>query len=155
MDWRVPVIGVVVSMAATAALAQEREWNFGTNDTEAYLVFGVPESEDVGLSFWCPQAGGEVRIFVGDANEKLAPDIDTKIEFIIGDKTYPVAAHTMPNELDGTTSAEGTISAKDPLFSALNGIDRFLISVAGEQQTFPTPGTDLADLIAACSKTMP
>ena len=88
MVGRVPILCVAVIMSATAALAQEREWSWGTSETEAYLVFGVPKSEDVGISLWCTQDSGEVRVFVADANVKLAADIDTTIEFAVGDKKF-------------------------------------------------------------------
>lgn len=152
MVGRVPILCVVVIMSATAALAQEREWSWGTSETEAYLVFGVPESEDVGISFWCTQGGGEVRVFVADANSKLAQEIDTAIEFTTGDKNFKVAARTMANELDATTSAEGALPATDPMFPALQTSDRFTVSVAGESQTFPSAGQDFANLIEACKK---
>ncbi|MFO0991566.1 MAG: hypothetical protein U1E67_06505 [Hyphomicrobiales bacterium] len=152
MVGRVPVLCVAVIMSATAALAQEREWSWGTSETEAYLVFGVPESEDVGISFWCTQGAGEVRVFVADANVKLGADIDTTIEFTANDKKFSVKARTMANELDATTSAEGALPAADPVLPALQGTDRFAVSVGGESQTFPSAGQDFANLIEACRK---
>ncbi len=152
MVGRVPLLCVALIMSATAALAQEREWSWGTSETEAYLVFGVPESEDVGISFWCTQGAGEVRVFVADANVKLAADIDTSIEFSANDKKFSVKARTMTNELDATTSAEGVIPAGDPVLPALQTTDRFAVSVAGESQTFPSAGEDFANLIEACRK---
>src|SRR5262245_60489809 len=109
MFWRVPILGVAAIMSAATVFAQEREWSWGTSETEAYLVFGVPESEDVGISFWCPQGNTEIRIFIADANVKLAPDIATTIEFVAGDKKFSVPARTQSNELDATTSAEGSL----------------------------------------------
>jgi len=150
MFGRVLVVGVAAIMSVTAALAQEREWSWGVSETEAFLVFGVPESEDVGISFWCPQGNDEIRIFIADANVKLAPDIDTKIEFDAGDKEFSIAARTMLNELDATTSAEGAVPATDPLFPALQAVDRFNITVSGESQTFPSAGQDFANLVEAC-----
>ena len=152
MIGRVPVLCVAVIMSATAALAQEREWSWGTSETEAYLVFGVPESEDVGISFWCTQGAGEIRVFIADANVKLSADIDTTIEFAANDKKFSVKARTMANELDATTSAEGAAPASEPLFPALQATDRFTVSVAGESQTFPSAGQDFANLIEACRK---
>jgi len=152
MVGRVPIFCVAMIMSATAALAQEREWSWGTSETEAYLVFGVPESEDVGISFWCTQGSGEVQVFIADANVKLAADIDTTIEFTAGDKKFTVPAHTMANELDATTSAEGAIPAADPIFPVLQAADRFAVSVADESQTFPSAGQDFANLTEACRK---
>lgn len=50
---------VVISLAAgslvcSPAKAQEREWSLDASDQEAYLIFGVADSDDVGVSLWCP-----------------------------------------------------------------------------------------------------
>jgi hypothetical protein len=152
MIGRLPILGVAAIMTAAVAAAQEREWSWGTSDTEAYLVFGVPESEDVGISFWCPIGSGEVRIFIADANASLAADIDTAIEFTAGETQVSVPARTMPNELDATTSAEGVLAADSPLLPAIGKVDRFIVAVTGESQTFPSAGQDIANLLDACRK---
>ena len=56
----------------------------------------------------------------------------------------------MLNELDATTSAEGAVPATDPLFPALQAVDRFNVTVSGESQTFPSAGQDFANLVEAC-----
>ena len=43
----------VTLLVSTLALAQERQWSLDTVNNQVFLVFGVPESDDVGLSFWC------------------------------------------------------------------------------------------------------
>jgi hypothetical protein len=58
------VAALSLGSAAPIVLAQEREWNFNTGDEEAYLVFGVPESDDVGVSFWCTIGRGDIGIFL-------------------------------------------------------------------------------------------
>jgi hypothetical protein len=127
-------------MSGPGAQAQEREWSFSASEDQVFLVFGVPESEDIGISFWCTQGSGEVKIFVADANEKLAPE------------RFSVPARTMANELDATTSAEGAVPANSPLFEALSASDRFIVRVEGAEQTFPRTDADFAELSAACRR---
>ena len=152
MIGRMPILGVAAIVMAAGAAAQEREWSWGTSDTEAYLTFGVPESEDLGISFWCTIGSGEIRVFIADANEKLAADIDTMIDFTAGSTQISLRARTTPNELDATTSADGTLPADSPLFKALGAVDRFTIAVARESQTFPSAGLDFSKLVDACRK---
>ena len=46
------------------ALAQEREWTLDASEQESYLIFGVADSDDVGLSLWCPNHKGIVNLYV-------------------------------------------------------------------------------------------
>ena len=46
------------------AHAQEREWTLDASDQEAYLIFGVADTDDVGVSLWCPAKKGVVNLFV-------------------------------------------------------------------------------------------
>src|SRR5262249_43377919 len=75
------VSAVIVMLAATSAFAQERQWVFDTNDEDAFLTFGVPETDDVGISFWCKIQSGEARVFLPEAGEELKPGKKVKITF--------------------------------------------------------------------------
>ena len=44
----------LIAAATASTAAQERQWTLDASDEDAYLIFGVPESDDVGLSLWCP-----------------------------------------------------------------------------------------------------
>ena len=61
---RLLIILAILVLGSTLALAQERIWNLDQTDQEAYLVFGVPETDDVGVSFWCTLQSGIVKIYV-------------------------------------------------------------------------------------------
>ena len=48
------VFAVIVMVLATGGpSAQERQWSLDAGDQDAYLIFGVPDSDDVGVSLWC------------------------------------------------------------------------------------------------------
>src|SRR5262245_4433604 len=86
--WLRCVLAAFLACAALPAWAQEREWIFDTADEDAYLVFGVPESEDAGISFGCTLQSGEIRIFVPEAGEDLKADQKIKLTITAGGKTY-------------------------------------------------------------------
>lgn len=151
--WRRYVTGALLVIAALPAAAQEREWIFDTADEDAYLVFGVPESEDAGISFGCTLQSGEIRVFVPDAGEELKPDQKIKLTISAGGKDFTYDGLTTPNEMSATTSAEAAIPAGDSLFTDLRNTDRFTVKTGTEENTFPLAGSDFESLVRACSKT--
>jgi hypothetical protein len=146
------VLSALLMTAAIPAASQEREWIFDTADDNAYLVFGVPESEDTGISFGCTLQSGEIRIFVPEAGENLKPDQKIKVIISAGGKDFTYDGLTSPNEMAATTSAEAAIPSGDPLFTRLRNTDRFTVKTGTEENTFPLEGSDFESLVRACSK---
>jgi len=150
--WTRCLLVVLLASAALPALAQEREWLFDTGDEDAYLVFGVPESDDAGVSFGCTLQSGEIRIFIPEAGEDLKPNEKIKLTVTVGGKDFRFDGVTSPNELSATTSAEATIRADDPIFPELRKVDRFTVKAGNEENTFPLEGSDFESLVRACTK---
>jgi hypothetical protein len=150
--WPRYVLSAFLITAAVPAAAQEREWIFDTADQDAYLVFGVPESEDAGISFGCSLQSGAIRVFVPDAGEDLKPDQKIKLIISAGGKDFTYDGLTTANEMSATTSAEATIPAGDPLFTDLRKADRFIVRTGTEENIFPLEGSDFESLVRACSK---
>jgi hypothetical protein len=150
--WRRYLLTAVWVCAAIPATAQEREWIFDTADEDAYLVFGVPESEDAGISFGCTLQSGEIRVFVPEAGDDLKPDQKIKLIVTIAGKDFVFDALTSPNEMAATMSAEATIKASDAMFGDLRKADRFSVKTGVEENTFPLEGSDFESLVRACSK---
>jgi hypothetical protein len=150
--WTRCLLAALLASVALPALAQEREWLFDTGDEDAYLVFGVPESDDAGVSFGCTLQSGEIRIFIPEAGDDLKPDDKIKLTITVGGKDFSFDGTTSPNELSATTSAEATMRADDPIFPELRKVDRFTVKAGTEENTFPLEGSDFASLVRACSK---
>jgi hypothetical protein len=146
------LIALALACFAVPAAAQEREWSFDASEDEAFMIFGVPESDDVGISFWCTLRSGEVRLFIPEASEKLPINQPAKFDILAGGKTFSLSGNTMPNEEAGTTSIEGTVAVTDPLFTALKSADRFSAKILDQEQTFPLAGADLQGLLDSCTK---
>jgi len=150
--WTRCLLATLLVCAAVPALAQEREWLFDTGDEDAYLVFGVPESDDAGVSFGCTLQSGEIRIFIPEAGDDLKPDDKIKLVVTVAGKDYSFDGVTSPNEMAATTSAEATIRADDPIFPELRKADRFTVKTGADENTFPLEGSDFESLVRACTK---
>lgn len=146
------VLAGLLICAAGPAWAQEREWTFDTGDEDAYLVFGVPETDDTGVSFGCALQSGEIRIFVPEAGDDLEPDQQVMLTITVGGKDFTYEAVTAPNEMSGTISAEAVILPEDPLFADLRKVDRFRVRAGSEENIYPLEGADFESLVRACGK---
>ena len=148
---RLLLAGLLICAAGTA-WAQEREWLFDTGDEDAYLVFGVPETDDAGVSFGCTLQSGNIRLFVPEAGEELKPDQKITVTIVVGGKPFTYDGTTTANEMSGTTSAEAEIPAGDAIFADLRKADRFEIRAGTEDNIFPLEGADFDSLVRACTK---
>lgn len=142
---------VILMFAATIAFAQEREWTFDTNDEDAFLTFGVPETDDVGVSFWCKMQSGEARVFLPEAGEDLKPGRNVKITFSVAGAKFTFDAETTVNEEAGSTSAEAAFPIDSKFFSALKTADRFGVRIGKDESVFPLEGADIDSFVRACA----
>ena len=145
------VAAAFVTLVATAAFAQEREWIFDTNEEDAFLTFAVPESDDIGISFWCRIQSGEARVFLPEAGEDIQPDRKVALTFSVAGKKYTFDAETSLNEEAGSTSAEAGIRADDKLFAAMRTADRFGVQIGSEEMIFPLGGADIESFMRVCT----
>jgi hypothetical protein len=144
-------ISVIAAICASAA-AQERQWSLDAGGEDVYLVFGVPETDDVGISFWCTLETGRINIFVPEADAALKPGMAVRFT-ITADKTVAkLKGKTTANEEAGTTSLEAKIPGDHPIFAALQLADRFKVKVGKEENVFPLIDADVAGLLALCKK---
>ena len=149
MIWRFVLL---LALTATAAAAQEREWAFVTNDDQAWLGFGVPESDDAGIVFSCTMGTGAIKIYVPESRKILTPGSKANVSFMAGGQAFTYSAAILANEQAGIASLEADAAPGDPLFAALQAADRFALSIAGEDDMFPLAGSDFASLLSACRK---
>ena len=148
---------LLLSLAFTAAMfsvaaAQERQWSLDKGDDNAYLVFGVPDSDDVGFSMWCKVRSGEIEIFLPETDPALAPDQTISFKMAAGDATGEFKGKTSANEMSDTISLEAKLSDNDPIFAGLLEADRFRVKVGAEEIVIPLFDADIAGLLALCAK---
>jgi hypothetical protein len=152
MPLRPFVVLVTLYTLANAAVAQERQWSLNAGDQDAYLIFGVVDSDDVGISLWCPIRQGTVNIFVPEPAESLPANQEVTVTLVAGDTAADVKGKTEVNEDAGVSSVEAIIEADNPFFDAVLKSDRLRVKVGKEESVFPLVEADVAGLLALCRK---
>lgn len=149
------VLGLATAGLATGqALAQEREWTLDASEQEAYLIFGVPDSDDVGVSLWCPVNKGVVNLFVPRPTPELAKigRRSVPLTLRVGDETATFAGKIDLNRQSATSSVEVEVPANDPLFKAMEKADRLSVKVDTQEVVFPLYNADVGTLLELCRK---
>ena len=142
----------LIAASGASAAAQERQWTLDVGDSEAYLVFGVPDSDDVGISFWCSLRSGEISVFVPNSDPKLKPGRQASFTVSAGGRTVKLRGKTTANQQAGTTSIEAKLADSNRLFASLAKADRFKVRIGGTEIVYPLIDADLPGLRDACKK---
>jgi hypothetical protein len=146
------VITASLFCLAGSAAAQERQWSLDASDQDAYLIFGVPDSDDVGISLWCPIRQGVVNIFLPDVGSAPASGKDMTLQVSVDGQSADVTGKTEENADSGGSSIEVQMAADAPVFTAMLKADRFHVKVGSEESVFPLIEADLQSLIDLCKK---
>ncbi|HRX36418.1 MAG TPA: hypothetical protein P5337_08465 [Aestuariivirga sp.] len=146
-----------ISLLATAILAapaaaQERQWSLDASGEDAYLVFGVPDSDDIGVSIWCPIQQGEVHVYLPETAENLGDGQKTAMTISTDDMSINVEAALDAGQDGGTSSVEATLPDDSPIFDSMLKADRFTIKVGSDETVFPLFEADLSGLMDLCRK---
>lgn len=137
-------------VAPHAALAQEREWILDAADEDAFLVFGVPETDDVGVSFWCKIGSGKVKLFFPEGSASLTPNTESQFSLTISGKDHTFKGTTSANDMTGATSIETELPVDDPVFALLQSADRFAAHVGDHSTTYPLADAGFDNLLRLC-----
>ena len=70
------------------ALAQERAWTLDAATEDAFLVFGVPQTEDVGFSLWCKIGSGKITMMTPEPGLKLQDGVAAPMAVLISTSRY-------------------------------------------------------------------
>jgi hypothetical protein len=143
---------VLVSLALlpTPAHAQEREWQLDATDQDAFLVFGVPQSDDVGVSFWCKLGSKKLKIMSPVPSGRVKAGKNTPMVMQIGGKDFALSGRPGIGAKGSEDSIEAETPASGPLIESLQSNDRFTIRVGGHDATYPLLDADLDGLLKLC-----
>ena len=131
--------------------AQEREWSLNASEKEAFLVFGVPDSDDVGISFWCEIGSNKTSIFINDGPAELKQNQGTKITVSVDSKMFSVKARAALDRQGGRPSLEGQMTNADPLLKAAETGDVLKVTVLSQIHTYPLVDADFIGLHRNCA----
>lgn len=143
-----------LGLLASAAHAQERDWMLDASEEDAYLIFGVPESDDVGVSLWCRIGKGAVNLYlpvptrlVSQAKDKAAP-----LTITAGTQSATFLGKVDVNRSSAVSSIEAELEIGHPLITQLLTADRFSVKAAGTEIVFPLYDADVESLLELCKK---
>jgi hypothetical protein len=140
----------LMTMFSSVAVAQEREWQLDATDQDAFLVFGVPQSEDVGVSFWCKLGSKKLKLMAPILGTRLRPGASIPVVMQIGGKDFALTGRSAIGAKGTQDTVEAETPATGPLIDALNSSDRFGVKVGSHQSTYPLLNADLDGLLKLC-----
>lgn len=147
------LIFVIFALLATAStsLAQEREWTLNASDKEAFLVFGVPDTDDVGLSFWCEIGTNKFSVFVNNIAGRLKEGQSTNMSIEIDNQKFSVKAKAAVDKLGLSKSLEGQIPSNSPILKAAENGSNLKTTILNHTNTYPLIDADFTGLLRSCA----
>jgi hypothetical protein len=147
------LIFVTIALLAMAPLAigQEREWTLNASDKEAFLVFGVPDTDDVGLSLWCEIGTNKLSVFVNNVAGQLKEKQSTNMLIEIDGKHFHVKANASVDKLGNSKSIEGQIASNDPILKAAESGTTLKTTIHNHTNTYPLIDANVAGLLRTCA----
>jgi hypothetical protein len=130
------------SVVAGFAVAQEREWSLGASGEDVFLAFGVPETADIGVSFWCKIGGQDLSLFApltGPLKDNL------KVSLAVGGRDFALDAKFSDGSIEAALKPQGDVLA------ALKTADRFGLAIGKHKTIFPLNGADFDGLLTMCA----
>jgi hypothetical protein len=127
------------------ATAQEREWSLGASGEDVFLAFGVPETADIGVSFWCKIGSKNVSVFAPlPPMQGLSKNI-SKVTLDAGEQTFELRSKISDGSVEAALKPQGTV------ITALKAADHFGLSIGKHKTTYPMEGADFDGLLAMCA----
>jgi hypothetical protein len=150
---RVVSILVLALLASTPATAQEREWSLDTNnDSEVFMTYGVPQTDDVGVSLWCKIGSGKLRLFVPKSGwpQKKSPK-RLKIKVKAGSVTQNLQAKLETDVASNSLSIEAEMKLKDPIVQAMTTSQHLDINTGRKMVIVPMFNAEMESLLKICA----
>lgn len=124
------------------------------SEEDAYLIFGVPETDDVGVSLWCRIGKGAVNLYLPVPTRLLKENKERAAPLIVtaGTETATFRGKVDVNRQAALSSIEAELEISHPLITQLLTADRFSIKAAGTEVIFPLYNADVESLLELCKK---
>jgi hypothetical protein len=145
------LVAAITSVVSPAA-AQEREWTIDQTDSDAFLLFGTPGTDDVGVSFWCKIGGKRVKLFVADAaRTKPATGKRSTMKLLANQQAFSLPAQLGRQANHDHYSAETDIALGGKVLQALSVSTQFEIEFPSQNTIFPFDSDNVAAFQRVCS----
>jgi hypothetical protein len=149
MRFIIPALALLLNV--TFAHAQERQWRLDASAEDAFLVFGVPDTDDAGFSFWCKIGSGTVSIFAPFDRNLIKHDQTVPVELIAGDQKFNIKMKASLDKNSKTGSIEGPVSVDGTVMKAVASALSISLNTLGHKASYPLIDADVAGLLHTCS----
>jgi hypothetical protein len=141
----------VLAAMSNLTMAQERVWSLDASGEDAFLVYGVPESDDVGVSVWCKIGTPKTSLFFPVTWTSFKDEEVIPIEVVLGEASFKLSGKA-------TTSEGSSIEAKIPegtaFFDAMKAADRIKLNVGTHKSVYPLADAQIDGLLKLCQQTV-
>jgi hypothetical protein len=149
------IVSALCALACfTPAFAQERQWSLDASEREAFLVFGVPDTDDVGLSFWCEIGKPRISIFAPVPHGALKKDQRLHIDLDFGDDKFHIIAKGSHAPNSTAASVEALVDPNGTVMKAASQAESVSITALGHKASYPLVDADFEGLLRVCSGTI-
>lgn len=141
-------VGIVAMSECT--LSQEREWSLDASNEDAFLVWGVPQTDDVGLSFWCKIGSGSMAMFYPVTWRDLRDNSTVTVRVEVGSARLTFKGKASARSEGVSASIEVPLALNAKLFKYMKTSDHFVLKVRGHSAAYPLSGADVDGLLSLC-----
>jgi hypothetical protein len=145
------ITALALLLNVSFAHAQERQWRLDASAEDAFLVFGVPDTDDAGLSFWCKIGSGTISIFAPFDRDLIKKDHTVPVELIVGDQKFNIKMKATVDINSKTGSIEGPVSVDGTVMKAVANGTSISLNTLGHKASYPLVDADVAGLLRTCS----
>lgn len=124
------------------------------SEEDAYLIFGVPESDDVGVSLWCRIGKGAVNLYLPVPTRQVlqTKENSAPLTITVGTESATFRGKVDVNRLAALSSIEAELEIGHPIITQLVTADRFTVKTDSSEVIFPLYNADVESLLALCKK---
>ena len=133
-----------------SAQAQERQWSLEPTEKEVFLVFGVPDTSDVGFSLWCDVSKKTYSIFAATLEGQVKRDEKSNVTLTIDGKSSVVKAKATIDAATGNLSLEGKLPKDQSFLDDMAKGEILTVKIKSHTATFPLADADVAGLKRNC-----
>ncbi len=149
----IPTITITLLCAAstTVAHSQEREWSWDMTDEDAFLVFGTPNTDDVGISFWCKIGSGKIKVVVPSTSVKNGTS-EAKLNLTANGRSFDFGGKVENSDNETVFMIEAEAVSDNPVFAEMEKAEVLSVAAAGHTSKYPLIEANFADLRQVCRK---
>jgi hypothetical protein len=142
---------VAAALSVSHADAQERQWRLDASAQDAFLVFGVPDTDDAGFSFWCKIGSGTISLFAPFDRNLIRHDQTIPVAIRTGDKNFNIKMKATVDKNSKTGSIEGPVGVTGTVMKAVSTATSISLTALGHKASYPLIDADISGLLRICS----